>query len=60
MYSQKKNTRLTRPKTGMPNKRNHRKTTRVKSREDRAIDEIFYGDKIFSKSALKIYKGRIR
>lgn len=31
-----------------------------KSREEKAIDEILYGDKIFSQRALKVFKSRIR
>lgn len=60
MYNQKKITQLTGPKIGAPNKRRQKKITQVKSREERAFEEIFYGKKIFSQNALKIYKGRIR
>ena len=44
----------------MPVKRRRIHRSHDKSREERAINEIIYGDKIFSQRALKVFKSRIR
>ena len=44
----------------IPIKRSGSHKKHEKSREERAIDEILYGDKIFSEKALRIYKSRLR